>query len=186
MTNKITIEELRLKMEAKEYEDLYSLKEADITYNRKNTMEKNEVKKYLSTLSNSKSRAALMNDDDIFKPVNKHKDEFINDSVNKPIDENKNDSINENKDEHINDSVDENKDESNYEDKDINKLIAEAKKVKAPKPTKYRDTHVQRTFWVESDVMKLVDALCTNKGDKAKFISTALLNHAKSILEQKQ
>lgn len=177
MSKKISFKEYSGKYHANDYESLRGITLKDINCTSLESMKAIDmIKKVKETLGSSNLKES--------------RNQAMNTNLSKDVSVNGNEYVQENKDIDVQDSKTEpviNDESININENvniDVNMLIAKAKKTKQPKAETYRDTHVQRTFWVEKDVMKLVDALCTNKGDKAKFVSAALLEHAKKILSE--
>ncbi len=52
-----------------------------------------------------------------------------------------------------------------------------AKKNKKKKVEKFEDKHSKQTYWIRHDVLKALNQIATNRGDKTKIVNQALIEY---------
>jgi hypothetical protein len=62
---------------------------------------------------------------------------------------------------------------------DIDELAQRIKNAKAKKKKKpkFEETHTKDTLWIKNDIYKAVNEICTERGDKTRFINEALYQY---------
>jgi hypothetical protein len=58
---------------------------------------------------------------------------------------------------------------------DLAKRIKNAKKKK--KKPKFEETHTKDTIWIRNDIAEAIKEICTQRGEKTKFVNEALLEY---------